>query len=199
MRSAGKIVILSMVVTVASIGIVAFLMFFGPDKIPWEGRSLAELLSSGELTPLLIVIGVVMISEAIMLPFLRMMLPREIRNGVVARARVLRVWDTGVSINDNPQVGLQLEIPTPEGSSFQAEAKTLVSRLNVALVQPGVEAEVKYDPQNPKRMQVMEIHLPDLNSGGAAARLEELNDLRDKGLVSLDEYDRKREEILKAL
>jgi hypothetical protein len=134
-----------------------------------------------------------------MLPFLRIIFPREIKNGVTAQAKVLKVWDTGVSINDNPQVGLLLEVSPPGGNSFQVEAKTMVSRLNAALVQPGITAEVKYDPEKPQRIQILSLNIQGTAPSNAAGRMEELNDLYDKGLITKEEYQQKREEILKAL
>ena len=114
---------------------------------------------------------------------------------MTAPARVLKVRDTGVSINDNPQVGLLLEVTPLTEAAFQAEGKLVVSRLNAALVQPGVAAEVKYDPRNRARLQIVGLTLSPLVSGGAAARLEELNTLRKDGLITDEEYEQKRQEM----
>jgi hypothetical protein len=190
---------LSGAIAVASLGFVVYQMFWGPERIDLAGRGLPELVESGDLVPVIVIPIVLLITAFSMRPFLRIIFPDQIRNGVTARARVLRVWDTGVTINDDPQIGLQLEVSPPGSSPFQVEAKTLVSRLQVALVQPGIEAEVLYDPQKPTRLRVQTLHIPDAATSNTAARLEELNSLRDKGLITEEEYRRKREEILKAL
>lgn len=115
------------------------------------------------------------------------------------QAKVLKVWDTGVSINDNPQVGLLLEISLVGGIPYQVEAKTVVSRLNASLVQPGITAEVMVDPQKPQRMQILALDIDQQPNEDAVTRMEELNALRDKNLITESEYQRKREEILKHL
>jgi hypothetical protein len=51
--------------------------------------------------------------------------------GVQARAVVLSVADTGMTINDNPRVKLTLQVQ-PEGQApFQAEKKVTVSRVSI--------------------------------------------------------------------
>jgi hypothetical protein len=191
--------ILGGILALGSFAVVVFLMLWGPDHVDLAGRSLGELVKSEDTAPLIIVPIVLLITGVSLVPFLRIAFPDKIENGTTAPARVLKVWDTGVSINDNPQVGLLLEIMPPGGSTFQAEAKTIVSRLSVALVQAGTRAEVRYDPQNPKRMRVLSIDMDEAGSGGAVGRMEQLDLLREKRLITQEEYRRKREEILKEI
>jgi hypothetical protein len=199
MKSIRTVLIISSSIGLVGVAYVIYVMFFSPDRIDIAGKSLSDLLESGDLLPAIAVPAALIFSGFVIWRFMRTLFPPEIKNGVVAQARVLKVWDTGVSINDNPQVGLLLEV-LPEGSaSFQAEAKTIVSRLNVALVQPGTAAEVKYDPQNLKRIRVTTLNILPPGSSGAAARMAELEDLREKGLITREEYQQKREEILKSL
>lgn len=193
------IFVISGTLAVASFGFVFYMMFWGPERIDLAERGLPELIESGDLVGIIVVPIVLIITALSMRPFLRIIFPEQIKNGITAQARVLKVWDTGVSINDNPQIGLELEVSPPGGSPFQVEAKTVVSRLNAALVQPGVTAEVLYDPQKPARLQVQTLNVAEAGASGAAARLEELEALRDKGLITAQEYQQKREEILKAL
>jgi hypothetical protein len=77
--------------------------------------------------------------------------------GMPAEATVVRIWDTGVTVNNDPVVGFLLDV-TPEGRpSFQAESKALVSRLAVPRVQPGARLKVTYDPNNTTRVAVDRI------------------------------------------
>ncbi len=199
MKSVRIIFIVSTSIGLLSIGVVASLMLWGPDHIDFNGKTLSQLFGEGELWGLIIIPVVIVISAVALLPFLRIIFPAQINNGVTARARVLKIWDTGVSINDNPQVGLLLEVTPPTGTPFQAEAKTVVSRLNTSLVQPGTAAEVKYDPQKPQRLQVVSLQVSEAAPGSTAARLEELARLHDQALITGEEYRRKREEILNNL
>ncbi len=199
MKSIRIALIISGVGVIIGLGVVAYLMFLGPDRIQFSGTSLDALMENGFLPALIVILVTLGISGAVMLPFIRSVFPAQIKNGVTTQARVLKVWDTGVSINDNPQVGLLVEIPLPGTFPIQAEVKTVVSRLRAALVRPGVMAEVKYDPQNPKRLQLLSLELDDSVPSSAEARLEELSHLHEKGLISDEEYRQKREEIVKAL
>jgi hypothetical protein len=125
--------------------------------------------------------------------------PGTIKNGVKAEAAVMKVWDTGASINDNPQVGMLLDVRPSMGATFQAETKKVASRLNTGVIQPGVKVQALYDPANPKRMEVQSIQRFNENPSSIEIRLKELQNLRDKELVALDEYEKKRAEILKVL
>lgn len=199
MKSVRTIFLISFLGVITSLGVVVYFMFSGPDRLQFSGKSLPEMVQDGTLLGLLIIPVVLIIIGVSLLPFLRIIFPVEIKNGVTAQAKVIKVWDTGVSINDNPQVGLLLEISPPGDNSFQVEAKSVVSRLNAALVQPGITAEVKYDPEKPQRLQILTLNIQDAAPSNAAARMEELNGLYDKGLITKEEYQQKREEILKAL
>ncbi len=199
MKSIRIALIISAVGVLIGLGVVVYLLFLGPDHIELSGTSLEGLMESGFLPALIVILITLGISGVVMLPFIRSAFPAQIKNGVTAQARVLKVWDTGVSINDNPQVGLLVEVPLPGKFPIQAEVKTVVSRLRAALVRPGVMAEVKYDPQNPKRLQLLSLELDDSFPSDAEARLEELARLHEKGLITDDEYVQKREEIVKAL
>ena len=135
---------------------------------------------------------------------MRILFPGTIKNGVQAEATVMKVWDTGVSINDNPQVGMLLDVRPTLAPAFQAEAKKLVSRINPNAIQPRMKVQVVYDPANPKRIEIQSIQGFDETQTASAVctaemRLKELNNLREKDLISRDEYEKKREEILKDL
>ena len=193
------LLIVSAILVFASLAAAACTMVWGPEPLEVAGKSLRELVKSDALLVAVGVVAALGITWLLVRPFARFLFPPQIRDGVTTEARVLKVWDTGTTVNDDPQVGLLLEFTPAGGTLLQVEAKTLVSRLQAALVQPGISAEVKYDPQKPQRLQVLTLYLQEATPKSAAARMEELNELRDKGLVSDEEYRQKREEILKAL
>lgn len=73
------------------------------------------------------------------------------------------------------------------------------SRDSAALVLPGVKAYAKHDPQ---KLQWLQVPRPDVNgasSNRAGGRLEELNELRDKRLITHEENSQKGREILREL
>jgi hypothetical protein len=68
--------------------------------------------------------------------------------GKPAAATVVQIWDTGVTVNDDPVVGFVLDVK-PEGQpAFQAKTKALISRLAIPRIQPGAELRVMYDPND---------------------------------------------------
>ena len=77
-----------------------------------------------------------------------------LQNGEPAQAKILKLIDTGSSVNDSPKVILQLEIYPPEGIAYPAEIKFYVPRLNVAQVQPGNMIAVKINRQDKTKIAV---------------------------------------------
>lgn len=76
----------------------------------------------------------------------------QMANAVLAQATILNMWDTGVTLNDNPQVGLLLEVHPAGGQPYQVQTKSLVSRLKIPMVQIGNVVPVKYDPSDPSKV-----------------------------------------------
>jgi hypothetical protein len=70
------------------------------------------------------------------------------KHGLPGTARIVEVRDTGVTINNNPQVKLILEVKNSLGQRYTAETRALVSRINPGAYVPGMEVPVKIDPKN---------------------------------------------------
>jgi hypothetical protein len=73
---------------------------------------------------------------------------RLMKTGLNGKAVVTAVSDTGVTINNNPQVKLTLEVKNQFGQRYTTTVRTLVSRINPFVYQPGMELPVKIDPKN---------------------------------------------------
>jgi hypothetical protein len=68
--------------------------------------------------------------------------------GVDARAVLVSVQDTGMTVNDNPRVKLTFQIePLDGGAAFAAEKKVTVSRVQIP--QPGQRFPVWFDAEDP--------------------------------------------------
>jgi hypothetical protein len=199
MRSLRPIFIISGIITLVSFGAAFYFMFFGPEKLEFSGKSLRELADGGQLLGIATVLVVVAVVFFTTIFVMKTILPARIRNGVTAPAKVLSVSDTGVSVNDNPQVKLLLEVKPRDRAAFQAETKMLVSRLNVSLVQPGISADVIFDPANPVHVQVTNLDLKPVALNDAESRLRELDRLYEDRLITSEEYRIKREEIIRGL
>lgn len=76
------------------------------------------------------------------------------RIGMPAEATVLRIWDTGMTVNKNPVVGFLLEVRPPDEAPWRAETKQLVSRLEIPRVRPGQVVAVRYDPADHRRVSL---------------------------------------------
>jgi hypothetical protein len=72
--------------------------------------------------------------------------------GVSAQATVLKVWDTGVTVNNNPRIGMLLQVSPPNGMPYKVETKILISRLETANYQPGISIPVKIDLNNKNKV-----------------------------------------------
>ncbi len=188
---------------------VAYDVFWGPGRIDLAGKSLADIFSSGLIVPLLAIAIALIFAVFGMIPFVRQALPDEIKGGVVATATIVELWDTGVTWNKNPEVGFLLEVYPAAGAPFQARTKQVISRLDVGHIGPGGQVEVKYDPQKPQRLKILQFggHTPSGHTPGghtpagnqSAARLTELSELLAQGLITADEFNQKRQEILRNL
>ncbi|HQV05178.1 MAG: hypothetical protein R2796_07510 [Chitinophagaceae bacterium] len=74
------------------------------------------------------------------------------KTGISSKAKILAVTDTGVTINNNPQVKLTLEIKNVAGKIYTADAKVLVSRIHPDAYREGMEVPIKVDPKNEKNI-----------------------------------------------
>src|SRR5205085_6123916 len=90
--------------------------------------------------------------------------------GAQARAVVLNVQDTGMTINDNPRVKLTLQVQ-PEGDApFEATKKATVSR--VAIPSIGDTFWVRFDPADPQQIEFDEAKVQEINSAARAQMTE---------------------------
>jgi hypothetical protein len=81
----------------------------------------------------------------------------SIKNGVTAQGTILRTWDTGTTINDNPVVGFALNVTPSTEPAFQVEMKQIVSRIQIGAFLPGAAVEVLYDPADHKKVKIQSV------------------------------------------
>jgi hypothetical protein len=77
-----------------------------------------------------------------------------LQRGTPARARILSVQQTGVSVNDSPQVLLQLEIQPQYGAPYQAATKAVIPIVHIPQFQPGAEVPVMVHPTDPTKVEL---------------------------------------------
>ena len=74
--------------------------------------------------------------------------------GRSATAKIVRLLDTGATINQDPVVDFVLEVRPGEGTPYEAHSKALISRLEVPQFQPGRVVPVKVDPKDSRRVAI---------------------------------------------
>lgn len=115
---------------------------------------------------------------------------RVLQTGVAATATIVRVWDTGTRINDNPRVGMLLQVQPTTGAPFQAEIKETVSIVQMPMFQPGAQLDVKYDPAQPTNVAIVSV----ISGSGASSRPGLMN--RQQAEQLLTRYQAENERIL---
>jgi len=113
----------------------------------------------GGMTTFFIILSVVI---AVVVIFFVMRMTRglsagSVKNGVTAQGTILRTWDTGTTINDNPVVGFALNVAPATEPAFQVEMKQIVSRIQIGAFLPGAAVQVMYDPADHKKIKIQNV------------------------------------------
>lgn len=70
--------------------------------------------------------------------------------GVVGQATIGAVRDTGMTVNDNPVVELDLQVTNPNAAGpYPVTHRQMINRLQVAQLQRGSTVQVRIDAMNP--------------------------------------------------
>ncbi len=115
---------------------------------------IAAVVSTGGPSGIYIGLGMLVIFGGMFYLFYRLFFKPMInasrlqKTGIPGTAKILEVRDTGVTINNNPQVKLIVEVKNNFGQRYNATMRVLVSRINPFAYQPGMEIPVKIDPKN---------------------------------------------------
>ena len=74
------------------------------------------------------------------------------KTGQPAQATILKISDSGMTLNDDPVVLFELEVHPNNGAVFQAKTKCPISRLDIPQFQSGHTVPVRYDPVDHTRV-----------------------------------------------
>jgi len=86
-------------------------------------------------------------------------LNKIVTEGKQGKAVVLKLEDTGVTINDAPRVKLLLEIQIPNYPAYQAEKKVTIPIIYLSQVQVGSTVEFWADPEDPNNQNKIALGL----------------------------------------
>ncbi|MBJ7291837.1 hypothetical protein [Williamsia sp.] len=73
--------------------------------------------------------------------------------GVVGQATIGGIRDTGMTVNENPVVELDLQVTSPNvPNPYPVTHRQMINRLQVPQLQPGTTVQVRVDPMNPQSL-----------------------------------------------
>jgi hypothetical protein len=75
-------------------------------------------------------------------------------NGHDGIATITAVRDTGMSVNENPSIEMDLQVQVGGGAPYAVTHQQVVSRIAIANFQPGASVAVKVDPADPQSLIV---------------------------------------------
>ena len=106
-----------------------------------------------------------------------------LKTGVSAPATILDVQDTGVTMNENPQARVTLQVSPVGQPPFQAVVNTFVGRFQVGLLVPGASVQVRYDPNNPSKVAIESLGgaMPSVSAQQLLAQDQYYAQLRETG------------------
>jgi hypothetical protein len=123
--------------------------------------------------------------------------------GIEGRARMLRVDDTGMTVNDNPRVRMEFQVLIDGVPPYSVVQTSVVSRVKIP--QAGLTYQAFVDPDDPQRVVVqLGTVLTDVAPAPAAAaptrdpiaKLEVLADLHRDGALTDAEFAQQKQRLL---
>ncbi len=76
------------------------------------------------------------------------------RNGLVGIGTIRSFRQTGLTVNDQPQIRIDFSVEGVDGKIFDSHAKMIVPLTELALLQPGVVLPVRYLPDHTDKVEV---------------------------------------------
>jgi len=126
-------------------------------KTVQESASSAMYLTGAIIVfTVIITVGVMVYVKRYLIPSLTGMTGQDkeiMQNGLPGKATIIGVTETGVRLNEMPQIQLTLEVqPDSGGAPYQAQLKTIIQSVQIPQVQPGKVLAVKISPTDPGKV-----------------------------------------------
>src|SRR6266545_7455309 len=86
------------------------------------------------LLPIVIIVPVLIIVGVVVMRLVRGSAQNRavLAHGQSAPATVVKIWETGTRLNEQPQVGMVLQVQPANGTAFQAQTSMFISYLQAA-------------------------------------------------------------------
>jgi hypothetical protein len=125
------------------------------------------------------------------------------RNGISATAKVVKVEPTNVRINNKPVMRMELEVRGGALPMLRKTVKKALPQWQHMNAMPGATMDVLVDPADHERIEYLyeTLEAPTMRvevTGGDDAydQLQSLKRMLEDGLITADEYEEKKDEIL---
>lgn len=79
---------------------------------------------------------------------------RLMATGLIGQATVEALRETGLTVNENPQLEFDLRVTVDGGAPYSVTHRQVVSRLVIANFQPGASIPVRIDPADRTRVLI---------------------------------------------
>lgn len=80
---------------------------------------------------------------------------RLLKEGVEADAVLLNMEQTGLYVNNQPQIKLQVQVQPLSGRNFVSEVREVLTLIDLSQLRIGSALKVKYNPANTKEIMVL--------------------------------------------
>ena len=135
------------------VGIVILLAYAGGLRVPDSWFPMDEMLFLG-----ITFIVFPPLFTAILLFRIRRGNIREealLREGIPVEVVILSMTETGTTVNNAPEIDMELSLNLPDGTIRKFRHRCFVSILDLAGLSPGDRLHATVDPENPDRMVVI--------------------------------------------
>jgi hypothetical protein len=122
--------------------------------------AIVSVLAVGGSSGIYIAAGIVVVFGGMFFLFYKLFFAQMIlasrlqKTGIPGKALIKEVHDTGVTINNSPQIKLIVEVKNSFGQVYTATMRTLISRLQPQLYQAGMTIPVLIDPKDENNMVI---------------------------------------------
>ena len=122
--------------------------------------AISSVLMVGDSTGIYIAAGIVVVFGGMLFLFYKLFFAQMIlasrlqKTGIPGKALIKEVHDTGVTINNSPQIKLVVDVKNSFGQVYTATMRTLISRLQPQMYQAGMTIPILIDPKNENNMVI---------------------------------------------
>jgi hypothetical protein len=117
-------------------------------------------------------------------------MPKNLQqHGIAAKATILQIWDTGWTVNDDPVIGMRVEVQPDDRPAFESTIKRyIISRLEVPQFQAGRVLQVRFDPNDLTAVAVDSNQGSSPANDAASITSEDLDRIHGAGIMHLQTH-----------